>query len=239
LYGGRYYDDERLGAYLVSSIELDSGPVLVAEALSEHYPSYRFAGIGAHLLWPAGDWGDVGLVGSLAWETYEAYADTEIDYQTRILGAEWEFERGPWAVAVQAGKYVEGYADTEAGYASADLYFWGANYDWYLRGATRRISDKSLNLLEAYRVFNILERSVTGYVGTSADDLDVVSPGASDAIYAGAYAELFSHAGSTITLWFEAVREDHDSFITLELNLAFGDAVRMPYITAFGFSLDD
>jgi hypothetical protein len=163
----------------------------------------------------------------------------ETDYQTRIVGAEWELEKDRLAVAAQAGKYLKDYDGDEPEYVSADVYFWGANYDWYVRGSTRRISGSSLSLFEIYRVFPTSVLPVTAYAGVGTDDLNVESPGNRDSVYAGAYAAIRSTPDTTLTLWFEAATEDNDTLFTIELNLAFGPGARTPYITAFGFTLDN
>lgn len=240
VYGGKYYDDRRVGTYVAASSELDHGATIIGEALFESYDNsdYQFTGVGAHILWPVGVFGELGLVASQAWETYEFEPDIETDYETRTLGVEWELEQGPFAVAAQAGKILKDYADRKRNYLSADIYFWGEQYDWYLRGAIRRISNESLYYIEGYRVFDMKRHAVTAYAGMSADDLDNPSPGGTDAVYAGAYAELFSTQRTTLTLWVEAAREENDTLFTIELNLAFGPGARTPYITAFGFSLD-
>jgi len=239
LYGGRYYDDSRVGAYLALSNAFNDGPMVIGEVLLERYPDYRFAGLGAHLLWPIGVIGEVGFVASQAWETYEFSSGMETDYQTRIVGAEWELEKDRLAAAAQAGKYLKDYDGDEPEYISADVYFWGTNYDWYVRGSTRRISGSSLSLLEIYRVFSTSVLPVTAYAGVGTDDLNVESPGNRDSVYAGAYAAIRSTPDSTLTLWFEAATEDNDTLFTVELNLAFGPGARTPYITAFGFTLDN
>jgi len=239
LYGGKYYDDSRVGLYLVSSAQWDNGATFIGEVLHENYTDYEFNGVGAHLLWPVSTFGDVGLVVSQAWESYEDGSNVDTDYQTRTLALEWELEQGQWAVAVQAGKYLKDYDGREPEYLSGDLYFWGNQHDWYLRGATRRISGASFNLFEGYRVFKLNAHAVTAYVGMSADDLSFDSPGKDDSVYAGTYAEVFSTPGATLSIWVEAAAEDNDTLFTIELNLAFGAGARTPYITAFGFSLDD
>lgn len=240
VYGGRYYDDMRVGTYVATSSELDHGATIIGEALFESYdnPSYEFAGIGAHILWPVGAFGEMGLVASQAWETYEFEPDIETNYETRTLGAEWELEQGPLVVAAQAGRILKDYADRKRNYFSADIYFWGEQLDWYLRGAVRRVSSESVYFMEGYRFFDMNGHAITAYAGMSTDDLDTPSPGSTDAVYAGAYAELFSTQDSTLTLWIEAAREENDTLFTIELNLAFGPGARTPYITAFGFSLD-
>ena len=239
LYGGRYYDDSRIGAYFVSSTTMDHGATVIGELLYEDYADYEFAGVGAHFLWPVGDFGDFGFVVSQAWETYEFEPGSDTDYETRTLAVEWELENGPLVVAAQAGKFLKDYTDDEPSYVSADIYYWGSEYDWYLRGAVRRISDDSLHIIEGYRVFDLGGRSITGYVGISADELDSAAPGDKDAVYAGGYAEIFTSSKGTLTLWVEASREDNDTWLTIELNFAFGPGARTPYITAFGFSLDN
>jgi hypothetical protein len=239
LYGGRYYDDSRAGAYLALSKDLNEKGTFIGEALLERYPDYRFGGIGAHYLWPVGAIGDIGFVASQAWETYEFFPGIGTDYQTQIVGVEWELETSHLAIAAQAGTYLKDYNDEKPEYFSADAYYWGAQYDWYVRGATRWASGSSLNLLEFYRSFFAKGHLVTAYAGVGTDDLSLASPGNKDSIYAGAYTEILSNSDSVLTLWFEAAAEDNETLLTIELNLSFGTGARTPYITAFGFSLDN
>ncbi len=239
VYGGQYYDESRIGAYLVSSARIGEGPTVIGELLHERYTDYGFSGVGGHILWPMGAFGEAGLIASQAWESYEAAPGSKEHYQTRLLGAEWELERGRFALAVQAGRYLKDYAGAEPSYLSADAFFWGTDYDWYLRAATRRVSNAWLNLVEGYRVFHSEGRALTVYAGISDDELNAVSPGGTDSVYVGAYTSLFSTPQTNLTFWIEAAKEEDEALLTLELNLAFGPGARAPYITAFGYSLDN
>ena len=239
IYGGEFYDDRRAGAYFAMSQSMAPGPTFIGEMLFERYTDYDFAGLGAHFLWPIGTFGELGLSLSQAWETYEVDPNLVSNYQTRMLGAEWEFEQGPFALALQAGKYLKDYSGNEPGYFSADAYFWGEQRDWYLRASTRRIADASLSLIEGYRLFQAYEHAVTAYAGVSRDDLDTITPGSADSVYVGAYMDLFSTPKTNLSLWFEAAKQEDDTLLTIELNLAFGPGARTPYITAFGYSLDN
>ena len=242
VYGGRYYDDKRLGTYFVLSKETTRGPTIAGEVLVERNTDYDFAGVGGHIYWPVEKLGNIGLIASQSWESYEyleSGENQELDYRSRTLGVEWELEMERIAIAVQAGNYDTGYDDSNQNYLSAELYFWGPELNWYLRGATGRASGKSYNTIEGYRIFNLVERPVTAYLGVSTIDAQIVSLKTVDSIYAGTYVELFTTSTSTMTFWAEVAEQDDETLLTLELNLAFGPGARTPYVTAFGFSLND
>ncbi len=239
IYGGRYYDDSRIGAYLVTATDKGDGPNLIGEVLHEVYPAYRFSGIGGHLLWSTDAFGDLGIVASQAWEAYAATGFPEEHYQTRLLGAEWEYSKGRFSIASQIGRYLKSYSGTQSTFLSLDAYFAGSDNDWYMRTSTRRIGGRSFDLLEVYRDLQNAQRAVTIYTGISRDRLNSSTPGGYNSIYAGAYVDLFSTSRTDLSLWFELAKDEDDTLATLELNLTFGPGARTPYITAFGYSLDN
>jgi len=239
LYGGQYYDDDRLGAYFVASNRGETGVTVIAEALYERYPEYDFAGIGGHFLWPFSESGKAGFIASQAWETFE-YAQSgerkNTDYRTNTAGIELEVETERLAFTAQGGKYFSGYDDKYRNYLASDVYFWGPETDWYLRAAVRRVSNDSIYMLEGYRSFHFSGHPITAYLGASTGDLENQE---GDSIYGGAYLELFSTPNSTFSLWAEITEQDDETLLTLELNIAFGAVERAPYLTAFGFAVDD
>ena len=239
VYGGEYYDDKRAGAYLVSSENVSEGSTFIAELLHEQYTGYRYSGVGGHILWSVENLGDLGFAASQAWETYDTVLSTPYHYQTRLLGVEWEYKHGQVALAAQGGKYLRDYSGKEHSFLSADGYYSGVNEDWYLRASTRRIGSASLNLLEAYRTLYAEGRAVTIYAGLSSDHLNSIAPSGNDSAYAGSYVSLFSNAKTNLTLWFELAQGEKDALVTLELNLAFGPGARNPYISSFGYSIDN
>lgn len=238
VYGGRYYDDKRLGGYLVLSNVQSQGLITIGEVLYERYTDYEFAGIGGHFLWPVAQSVNIGLVVSQAWETLEFSGFDDLDYQTRIAGISLEFNSERVTLAAQSGKYYTDFDNTDQMYLSADLYVWSPSYNWYLRGATRWNSNDSLNFIEGYHTTYVLGAPFTGYIGTSVFNSNIVSNVTLDSVYAGAYVELFSIPSSTLFLWTEISEFDGETFLSIELSLVFGPGARTPYITAFGFPLD-
>lgn len=243
IYGGRYYDDKRLGSYLVLSHVQPEGPILIGEFFYERYTDYEFAGVGGHFLWPVAQSVNIGFVVSQAWETQEFSGFDDFDYQTRIAGLSLEFNSKRVTLAAQSGKYYTDYDDTDYEdtapmYLSADLYVWSPSYNWYLRGATRWISDDSLYYIEGYHTTYVMGVPFTGYIGASVFNSNIVSDVNLDSVYAGAYIELFSAPYSTLFLWTEVSEFDGETLLTVELSLLFGPGARTPYITAFGFPLD-
>lgn len=230
-YGGRYYDDSRLGSYLVFSNASSQGMTVIAEALYEKYTDYEFAGIGGHFLWPVAQSVDVGFVVSQAWETFEFSGFDDVDYQTNTAGMELEFTGERVTLAAQSGKYLTTYDDTSSTYLSADLYFWSVENNWYLRGSTRWVSNDSLHLIEGYHTSYLLGLPFTAYLGAGVQN-------SIDSVYAGGYVELFSVPSSAMFLWSEVAEIDGETFLTIELSIVFGPGARVPYITAFGSSLN-
>lgn len=238
-YGGRYYDDRRLGSYLVYSSANPGGVTTIAEVLYESYTDYEFAGIGGHFLWPVATSVEAGIVISRAWERYEFSGFDDIDYRTGTVGMELEYNNDQITLAAQSGKYFSDYDDTNSMYLSADLYYLGSDYNWYLRAATRWVSNDSLHFVEAYRSSYLLNFPFTAYLGLSAEYTNNDSYSAVDSVYTGAYLELFSLPSSALFLWSEIAELDGDTLFTIELSLIFGPGARTPYITAFGSSLTD
>lgn len=238
VYGGRYYDDERLGAYFVASSVIPEGPTLIAEILYEDYLGYEFAGIGGHFLWPVAETVYLGVVASQAWETLEFDGFGDFDYETRLAGLELELTSDRITLAVQSGKYYTDFDDTSSAYLSADLYVWSPQYNWYLRGATRWITNNQLHFIEGYHTRYLLGLPFTGYIGTSVLNSNTLTEATIDSVYAGAYLELFSAPYSTLFLWTEVAEFDGETLWTIELNLFFGPGARTPYISSFGFTID-
>lgn len=238
-YGGKYYNDERLGSYLVYSNPNPQIFTMIGEILYERHTDYEFAGIGGHFLWSVSQSVDIGIVASQAWESYEVSGFEKIDYQTSLAGIELEFNGERVIVAAQTGQYLADFEDEKSMYFSADLYFMGADYSWYLRGATRWIETDSLHFIEGYHSTYLIERPLTTYLGVSVENSSLSSSEAVDSIYLGAYVELFSTPSSTLFLWTEVAEQDDDTLFTIELSLLFGPGARTPHITSFGFSLTD
>jgi hypothetical protein len=239
LYGGNYYDDRRIGAYLVTSKSAEDGLATIGEVLHEQYSDYRFSGIGGHILWPTENWGDLGFIGSQAWEVYAATNSPEEHYQTRLLGAEWEYNQGRFALAAQAGKYLKDYSGREHSFLSVDAYLSGESEGWYLLLSTRRIGKVSLDSLDVYRNLSVGGHQATIYAGVSRDRLNSITPDGTDSAYVGTYFSLFSTSQSNLTLWFDLSKGESDTLYALELNLTFGPGTRAPYMTAFGNSISN
>lgn len=234
VYGGRYYDDNRFGSYLVYSNTNLQGQTVIAEALYEQYTDYEFAGIGGHFLWPIAQSIELGLIVSQAWESYEFSGFGEYDYQSNTAGIELEFNGERVTLAAQSGMYFTGYDDTDSMYLSTDLYFMGQQNNWYLRGATRWIETDSIHIIEGYRATYLMGLPFTAYLGMSVGYPYTESDVSVDSVYIGAYAELFSVPSSTLFLWTEVAEFDDEILLTIELSLLFGPGARTPYITAFG-----
>ncbi len=238
-YGGKVYDDKRLGSYFVYSNPNPESFTVIGEILYEHYTDYEFAGVGGHFLWSVSQSVDIGIVASQAWESYDFSDFEKIDYQTSIAGIALEFNSERVTLAAQTGQYLADFNDDKSMYFSADLYFYGADYNWYLRGATRWIETDSLHFIEGYHTTYMIERPLTTYLGVSVKNSSLSSYEAVDSIYLGAYIEIFSAPSSTLFLWTEVAEQNDDTLFTIELSLLFGPGARTPYITSFGFSLTD
>lgn len=238
IYGGRYYDDNRFGSYLVLSSVKPEGPILIAEALYENYTGYEFAGIGGHFLWPVEETVNIGIVASQSWETTEFIDFGDFDYESRTAGIELEFDTQKVTLAAQAGRFYTGFDETTSPYLSADLYAWSSSRNWYLRGATRWISTDSLYFIEGYHSNYLIGFPVTGYIGTSVFNSNILANVIIDSVYIGGYVELLSTPYSTLFLWTEVAEFDGEVLLTLELSFGFGPGARTPYITAFGFPID-
>jgi hypothetical protein len=122
-----------------------------------------------------------------------------------------------------------------------DIYYWGAEYQWYARGATRQTKNYKENTIEGYRPFFADVLPVTLYVGATRNDLDTKEGIRTyhtnyDSVYTGGYIDFLTTSSSRWNLWVEAARQDEDTVFSVELNVTFGPGADAPYISAFGFT---
>jgi hypothetical protein len=248
LYGGRYYDDDRIGAYGIASLSGAGSLTVMGEVLGERYTDgygdYDFSGLGAHLLWNVAEFARLGAVGSHSKEQYsydQDFGERESDYVTDTVAVEAEIARGPVALAAQFGQTSSDYYRNDHGYFSIDAYYWGSEYSWYGRGAIRRTKNFEEYTLEAYRTFYLHGLPLTAYTGATRNDLttkeEVLAYHTTyDAFYAGCYIEFATTASSAWNLWFEVSKQDTDTLFSIEINLTFGPGADAPYISSFGFN---
>jgi len=122
-----------------------------------------------------------------------------------------------------------------------DVYYWGAEYLWYARGATRRSKNFKEYTIEGYRTFFADVLPVNLYAGATTNDLSTKEEIRSyhtsyDSVYTGCYIEFLTTSSSTWNLWVEAAKQDEDTIFSVELNVTFGPGADAPYISAFGFT---
>jgi hypothetical protein len=244
LYGGEYYEDQRIGNNnIVSKTFLDKYS-LVAEFLYERYDNYNFTGIGGHLLLDVTDFARIGLVGSHSHEeyTFDAdFEDRESEDVSDTLGLEAEINYAPVTFALQTGRIFNNSYNNDRYYLSSDIFFWGAEYIWYARGAVRKSKNYKEYTIEGYRTFFTGFLPVTLYAGTMINDLGTKEElrtyhTSYDSVYTGGYIEFLTTSSSSWNLWVEAAKQDEDTIFSVELNILFGPGANAPYISAFGFT---
>lgn len=247
VYGGEYYEDNRLGAYGVASQSVAESFTAIGEVLGERYTDgygdYDFSGMGAHLFWTVAEYARLGVVGSYSKEQYSYDPDFEqrkSEYSTDTLGIEAELSHGPVTFAAQFGQTSSDYYRNDHGYLSIDAYYWGNEYAWYGRGAIRRTKNFEEYTLEAYRTFSLYGLPFTAYTGATRNDLttkeEVLAYHTTyDAFYAGCYIQFVTTASTAWNLWFEVSEQDKDTLFSIEIGLTFGPGADTPYLSAFGF----
>jgi len=248
LYGGDYYEDKRIGAYGVASKSFLNDFTITGELLHERYregvTDYDFSGVGGHLLWQAAESAKFGLVASHAHEEYgydAEFEDPKSEYVSNTLGLEAELNRDPVTVALQVGELSNDYYRNDHNYLSMDIYYWGAEYLWYARGAIRRTKNYEEYTIEGYRTFFADGLPLNFYVGATRNDLTTEEEILTyhtqyDSFYTGCYIEFLTTPSSAWNLWVEASRQDTDTVLSVELNVTFGPGADAPYISAFGFT---
>jgi hypothetical protein len=248
-YGGKYYDDQRIGAYGIGSLPLPKDFSIIGEVLHERYRDdegeYIYSGIGGHLLWEAGESARAGLTGSYSNDEYdydESYEDPKSQFASSTLGLEGEFNLDALTLAAQVGYLSSDYYSDDTQYLSSDVYYWGKDYRWYARGAVRTSSNYTEYTLEAYRTLLASKIPLNFYVGATRNDLSTKTEILTyhtryDSFYTGCYIDFLTTASSNWNLWFDVTRQDTDTLFTLELTIAIGSGVAdAPYISAFGFT---
>ena len=244
LYGGEYYEDKRAGTYSIASKPFPNNFSITGEFLYERYSDYNFAGVGGHFTWEATTFAKLGLVGSHAHEEYDFgsdFEDQESEVVSSTLGLDAELNHDPVTLAVQLGRIFNNTYNNDRYYLSMDIYYWGAEYQWYARGATRQTRNYKEYTIEGYRPFFSDVLPVTLYVGATRNDLGTKEEIRTyhtnyDSVYTGGYVDFLSTSSSRWNLWVEAARQDEDTVFSIELNLAFGPGADAPYISAFGFT---
>jgi len=244
LYGGEYYEDKRTGAYSIASKSFPNDFSITGEILYERYSDYDFAGIGGRLIWEATSFAKLGLVGSHAHEEYtfgSDFEDPESEVVSDTLALDAELNHDPVTLAVQLGRVFNDTYNNDRYYLSMDLYYWGAEYLWYARGATRQTKNYKEYTIEGYRPFFADVLPVTLYVGATRNDLGTKEEIRTyrttyDSVYTGGYVDFLTTSSSRWNLWVEAARQDDDTVFSVELNVAFGPGADAPYISAFGFT---
>jgi len=244
LYGGKYYEDERVGSNnIVSKSFLDKYSI-VGEFLYERYDDYNFKGVGGHLLWDVTDFAQIGLVASHSVDEYSfgsEFEDSETEDVYDTLGFETELNYDPITVALQTGRVFNNSYNSDRYYLSSDVYYWGAEYLWYARGVVRKAKNYEEYAIEGYRTLFSDTMPVTLYVGAMTNDLGTKEERRTyhtsyDAAYVGSYVEFLSTSTSVWNIWFEAAKQEGDMEISVELNISFGPGADAPYISAFGFT---
>jgi hypothetical protein len=249
LYGGRYYDDQRIGAYGIGSIPLPKDLSIIGEVLHERYRGdngdYIYSGVGGHLLWEAGESTKVGLTGSYSTDEYDydkSYQDPKSEYASHTVALEGEFSLDALTLAAQFGNLSSNYYGDDTRYLSSDVYYWGEGYRWYARGAIRASNYYKEYTLEGYQTFLVNEIPLNVYVGATRNDLStkeeiLTSHTRYDSFYTGCYIDLLTTASSNWNLWFDVTKQDPHTVFTLELTITIGSGVDgAPYISAFGFT---
>ena len=244
LYGGEYYGDKRTGAYSIASKSFLNDFSITGETLYERYSDYNFAGIGGRLIWEATTFAKLGLVGSHAHEEYDFgsdFEDQESEVVSDTLGLDAELNHDPVTLAVQLGRVFNNTYNNDRYYLSMDIYYWGAEYQWYARGATRQTKNYKENTIEGYRPFFADVLPVTLYVGATRNDLGTKEEIRTyrttyDSVYTGGYVDFLTTSSSRWNLWVEAARQDEDTVFSVELNVTLGPGADAPYISAFGFT---
>ena len=230
LYGGEYYKDKRVGAYGVAYKSFLTNFSITGETLHERYSNYNFSGVGGHLTWEATDFAKFGLVGSHSHEEFSGDLDfdgQESEDVSNTLGLETELNHDPITLAAQLGRIFNNTYNNDRYYLSTDVYYWGAEYLWYVRGAAKRTKGFKEYTIEGYRTFFSDILPINLYAGVTRNDLSTKEELRNyhttyDAFYAGSYIEFFSTSSSRWNLWVEAARQDGDAIFSVELNVAFG-----------------
>lgn len=196
------------------------------------------------MIWETTKFTKFGIVGSLSHEefTYDTdFEDQESKDVSNTLGLAAELNHGPVTLAVQRGKNFNNNYNNNHYYLSMDIYYWGAEYLWYARSATRRTKNYKEYTIEGYRTFFADVLPVNLYVGVTRNDLDTKEElrtyhTSYDSVYTGCYIEFLTTSSSRWNFSVEASKQDEDTVFSVELNIAFGPGVDAPYITAFGFA---
>lgn len=247
LYGGEYYEDARIGVYSAVSNSFLNELSITGEILYEQYnddSDYNFAGVGGHLMWEATAFAKFGVVASHSHEEYtfgQDFEDQELEVVSDTLGLALELDHDPITLAAQMGRVFNDTNSNDRYYLSMDVYYWGHEYLWYARGATRKARNYTEYTIEGYRTFFSDTLPMTLYVGATRNDLGTQEEIRTfhtkyDSVYTGSYFELLTTSSSTSTLWVEVAKQDEDTVFSVELNLTFGPGADAPYISAFGFT---
>lgn len=244
LYGGEYYEDQRIGNNNIASKSFLDKYSIVGESLYERYDDYNFTGVGGHLLWDVTDFATIGLVGSHSVEEYSfgsEFEDRKSEDVYDTLAFETELNYDPITFALQTGRVFNNSYNSDRYYLSSDIYYWGAEYLWYARGVVRKAKNYKEYAIEGYRTFFTDTMPVTLYVGSMTNDLGTKEEvrtyhTSDDSIYIGGYIEFLATSLSRWSLWAEAAEQDEDAVISVELNISFGPGADAPYISAFGFT---
>lgn len=244
VYGGEYYEDKRIGAYGIASKAFLNDFAITGEMLYERYDDYNFSGVGGRLTWEATESAQFGLVGSHSVGEYDFgsdFEDSKSEDTSNTLGVETELNRGPITLAAQLAKVLNNNFNNDRYYLSSDLFYWGAEYSWYGRGAVRRTRSYKEYTIEMSRTFFTDAFPINLYVGATKNDLGTKEElrtyhTSYDSVYTGSYVEFLATRSSRWNLWLEASRQDEDMVFSIELNAAFGPGVDAPYISAFGFT---
>jgi hypothetical protein len=244
LYGGEYYEDQRIGAYGIASKSFLNNFSITGELLYERYSDYNFSGVGGYLNWEATEFAKVGIVGSHSRSEYSfgsEYEDQNWEDVSKTLGLSTELNHEPATLAAQVGQIFNNSFNNDRYYLAMDIYYWGTDNKWYARGATRKTRNYKEYLIEGYRTFFADTLPVTLYVGANKNDLGSKEElrtyhTSYDSVYTGSYIDFLTTSSSRWNLWVEAARQDNDTVLSVELNIAFGPGVDAPYISAFGFT---
>jgi hypothetical protein len=248
LYGGKYYKDDHIGGYGISSISFGDAFMMTGEILRERYHNrdrdYYLSSVGAHLLWRPSEGTKLGLTGSHSRERYsysEFIEGFKTRYRTNTIALEGELDYDPVTLAAQTGKVAndDDYIKQHH-YYSISLFYWGADHLWYGRSAIRRIRNYREYTLEASRTFFAGSFPASVYAGATRDNLISTGevsapPGQYNSYYMGCNFQFITTTSSAWSLWAEAARQSSETILSLELNISFGPGGEAPSISSLDY----
>lgn len=244
LYGGKYYDSERVGAYALAERPVSTDVSFTGEVLHERYSDYEFSGVGGQVEWSTTPSLMLGLLGSLSRSEYslgEGFGPSELSDNSQTLSISTELQQDKASFIAQAGRIFNSSFTTDRGFVSLDLYYWGNDYRGYVVAGARRTANFKEYSIEGYRSMSVHTFPVTLYAGATANDVKTAGELRTyhtvyESVYGGLYIDLINLSAPRWSLWLEASRQEGETVLSAELSVAFGPGARLPYISAFDFS---